>query len=55
MSYLNEWFKLHNNIDFEIQNLSLDMKFKEIQRYNPFHYIFGRKLISNEWLNYEDR
>jgi hypothetical protein len=41
MTYLNEWFKLRNNIDYEMANLSLEMKRKEIEKYNPFHYIFG--------------
>ena len=40
VTYFN-YFKLRNNIDFEIKNLCLDMKRKEVEKYNPFHYIFG--------------
>lgn len=37
----SDYFKLRNNIDFEMANLSIEMKRKEIEKYNPFHYIFG--------------
>lgn len=52
MTYLNEYFKLHNNMDFEIQNLSLELKRKEIQRYNPLFYAFGYELVSKPWVKY---
>jgi len=48
-------FKLRNNIDFEIQNLSLNLKRKEIEKYDPLHYVFGYVLKSKPWLSYEDR
>ena len=51
MTYLNS-FKLRNNIDFEIQNLSLTQKYEEIKRYNPLHYAFGYKLIDKSWFEY---
>lgn len=47
-----EGFKLRNNMDFEIENLSLELKRKEIQIYNPLHYAFGYKLIDKPWLSY---
>ena len=45
-------FLLRNNIDFEIQNLCLDLKRKEIEKYDPLHYIFGYKLTDKSWLFY---
>ena len=45
-------FKLKNHIDFEIKNLSLDLKRKEIIKYNPLHYAFGYALQSKPWLTY---
>jgi len=45
-------FKLKNHIDFEIKNLSLDLKRKEIIKYNPLHYAFGYALKSKPWLTY---
>lgn len=50
-----EMFTLRNNIDFEIQNLCLESKRKEIKKYNPFFYIFGYKLENKPWLTYEER
>jgi hypothetical protein len=47
--------QIRNNIDFEIQNLSLDLKRKEILQYNPLHYAFGYVLESKPWLSYEER
>jgi hypothetical protein len=49
-----EMFKLGNNIDFDIQNLSLEQQRKEIQKYNPLHYVFGYVLESKSWLDYEN-
>ena len=46
--------QIRNNIDFEIKNLSLEMKRKEIKQYNPLHYIFGYVLESKPWLLYEE-
>ena len=51
MTYLNS-FKLRNNIDFEIQNLTLTLKYEEVAKYNPLHYVFGHKLISKPWIKY---
>jgi len=48
-------FKLRNNIDFEIKNLSIDLKRKEIKQYNPMFYIFGYKLMSKPWQTVEER
>jgi len=47
-------FKLKNNIDFEIKNLSLELKRKEIKQYNPLFYIFGCKLKSKPWQTLEE-
>jgi len=55
MTYFNENFKLRNNIDFEIKNLSLDLQRKEITKYNPLFYVFGYKLKSNHWQTVEER
>lgn len=55
MIYSTEMFTLRNNLDFEIQNLSLDLKRKEIAKYNPLHYVFGYELKSKPWLTYEER
>ena len=55
MTYLNkEMFKLDNSIDFDIQNLSLELQRKEIQKYNPLHYVLGYTLMSKPWLTYEE-
>jgi len=48
-------FKLKNHIDFEIKNLSLDLKRKEIKKYNPLHYAFGYALQSKPWLTYGEK
>jgi hypothetical protein len=48
-------FLLRNNIDFEIQNLCLELQRKEIEKYDPLHYVFGYVLESKPWLNYEER
>jgi hypothetical protein len=45
-------FILRNNLDFEIQNLSLELQRKEVEKYNPLHYIFGYVLQSKPWLIY---
>lgn len=55
MTYSTEMFTLRNNLDFEIQNLCLDLKRKEIAKYNPLHYVFGYELESKPWLTYEER
>lgn len=55
MTYSTEMFTLRNNLDFEIQNLCLDLKRKEIAKYNPLHYVFGYELESKAWLTYEER
>ena len=53
MNYLTkEMFILRNNLDFEIQNLSLELQRKEVEKYNPLHYIFGYVLQSKPWLIY---
>ena len=52
MTYLSDFFKLHNSIDFEIQNLCLDLKRKEITKYNPLHYVLGFTLEYKPWLPY---
>ena len=44
MTFLNEMFKNNNHIIFDIQHLSLEEKRKEIEKYNPFLYVFGYKL-----------
>ena len=51
MTYLSS-FVLRNNIDTEIKNLSLTLKYEEIAKYNPLHYVFGHKLISKPWVKY---
>jgi len=48
-------FKLRNNIDFEIKNLSLGLKRKEITQYNPLFYIFGYQLLDKPWQTLEER
>jgi hypothetical protein len=45
-------FKLRNGIDYEIQNLSLEMKRKEIEKYNPNFYVFGYVLVDKPWMEY---
>lgn len=52
MTSLTEMFKNRNHIIFDIQNLCLEEKRKEIAKYNPFHYIFGYELVSKPWLTY---
>jgi hypothetical protein len=53
MSYSNkEMFKLANNIDFDIKNLSLELQRKEISKFNPLFYVFGYVLESKPWLTY---
>jgi len=47
--------QIRNNIDTEIKNLCLDLKRKEIIKYNPLHYIFGYVLESKPWLTYEEK
>ena len=54
MTYF-EGFQLRNNIDFEIQNLSLELKRKEIQKYDPLHYVFGYQILYKPWLTYEEK
>ena len=44
--------QINNNIDFEIKNLSLELKRKEIQKFNPLHYVFGYVLENKPWLIY---
>ena len=51
----SDGFRLRNNIDFEIANLSLNLKRKEILQYNPLHYAFGYELVKKEWLDYGER
>jgi hypothetical protein len=53
MIYSNK-VQLNNNIDFEIKHLSLADKRKEIQKYNPLHYLLGYTLVSKPWLTYEE-
>ena len=48
-------FKLRNNIDFEIKNLSVNLQRKEIIKYNPLFYVFGNKLMSKPWQTLEER
>ena len=52
MHSLNNGFKNSNTIIFDIAHLSVDEKRKEIEKYNPFHYIFGYVLESKPWLTY---
>ena len=54
MSY-SDSFKIRNNIDFDIQHLSIEEKRKEIQLYNPLHYAFGYELKNQDWLDYGER
>ena len=51
MIYSNK-VQLNNNIDFEIKHLSLADQLKEIQKYNPLHYVLGYTLVSKPWLIY---
>jgi hypothetical protein len=53
MIYSNK-VQVNNNIDFEIKHLSLELKRKEIQKYNPLHYVLGYTLVSKPWLTYEE-
>jgi hypothetical protein len=50
-----DYFRLRNNIDFEVKNLCLEQKRKEIVKYNPFHYIFGYELKNQDWIKYGER
>jgi len=50
-----EMFILRNNLDFEIQNLSLELQRKEIIKYNSLFYVFGYKLMSKPWQTLEER
>ena len=54
MTYF-DGFKLRNNIDFEMQNLCLADKRKEVEKYDPLHYAFGYKLNDKSWLSYEEK
>lgn len=45
-------FDNNNTIIFDIAHLSAEEKRKEIQKYNPFHYIFGVNLVHKTWLTY---
>ena len=54
MTY-SDYFKLRNNIDFEVRNFHPELQRKEIAIYNPLHYVFGEKLESKPWLTYEER
>ena len=54
MTY-SDSFALRNNIDFEIKNLCLELKRKEVEKYNPLHYAFGYELKKQEWLDYDQR
>lgn len=47
-------FDNNNTIIFDIAHLSAEEKRKEIQKYNPFHYIFGFTLVSKPWLKIEE-
>lgn len=47
-------FVLRGNIDTEIKNLSLTLKYKEVAKYNPLHYAFGYNLTNKPWLTYEE-
>jgi hypothetical protein len=47
-----DYFRLRNGIDHEIQNLSLEMKRKEIEKYNPNFYVFGYVLVDKPWMEY---
>ena len=47
-----EMFKLANNIDFDIKNLSLELQRKEVSKFNPLFYVFGYKLEIKPWLPY---
>ena len=50
-----EMFKNDNTIMFDIKHLSIEEKRKEIEKFNPFIYVFGYELQSKPWLNYEER
>jgi hypothetical protein len=54
MSKNAEMFKNDNTIMFDIKHLSAQEKRKEIQRFNPYIYVFGHKLQSKPWLTYEE-
>jgi hypothetical protein len=47
-------FKSKNHLIFDIQHLSAKEKRKEIEKYNPLHYIFGFTLASKPWLTIEE-
>jgi hypothetical protein len=46
--------QINNNIDFEIKHLPVKEQRKEIQKYNPLHYVLGYTLVSKPWLTYEE-
>lgn len=54
MSKNAEMFKNDNTIMFDIKHLSAQEKRKEIQRFNPYIYVFGHELQSKPWLTYEE-
>jgi len=54
MSKNTEMFKNDNTIMFDIKHLSIKEKRKEIQRFNPYIYVFGYELKSKPWLTYEE-
>jgi len=41
MTYSTEMLSLRNNIDFDIQNLSLELKRKKIEKYKPLFYVLA--------------
>ena len=47
-------FDNNNTIIFDIAHLSAEEKRKEIQKYNPFHYIFGYQILYKPWLTYRE-
>ena len=47
-------FDNNNTLIFDIAHLSAEEKRKEIQKYNPFHYIFGVNLVYKPWLTYRE-
>ena len=54
MSKNTEMFKNDNTIMFDIKHLSIKEKRKEIQKFNPYIYVFGYELKSKPWLTYEE-
>jgi len=47
-------FRSKNHLIFDIQHLSAKEKRKEIEKYNPLHYIFGFTLVFKPWLTIEE-